>query len=361
MAVRLVYLPWSARDRYPAELATQPQAISPSRRGNTFAQTYWARIDQGGKPVGVLRVQFQRQFRQGSPGRTGYGPLTIMVVLAVLIIPPLFLWVIRPLRRLEAAAHRLGDGDLDTPVIMNRRDELGRLAAAFDTMRERLQRMLHERDRLLTDVSHELRGPLARMAVAQELLESDIGDNPYVARLRREMQHLDQLTGELLSLSRQRLNQPQQWSAVNVAELIRQLVQDRDLLAHQRDVRLTTDLTDSTVRSDAELLARALGNLVDNALKYTGAGGTVGITCRPEAGGVTITVSDDGPGIPAEALPHIFEPFYRPDVARTRTTGGTGLGLAIVRAIVDRLQGTIHLESQEGKGTTATVRLPPTP
>jgi signal transduction histidine kinase len=359
MAVSLTYFPWSAQDAYPVALHREPLAISRSTRPNPFAQTYWARIEQGNQRVGALRVQFHRQFRRmGNRGQSGFGPLVIVLILALAVIPPLIFWVIRPIRRLEAAAHRLGAGDLETPVRLNRHDELGRLAAAFDTMRERLRHMLHERERLLTDVSHEIRGPLARMAVAQDLLESDVGDNPYVARLRREMQHLDLLTGELLSLSRQRQSQPPQWTNVAVGDLVRSLVHERDLLTAQQEIALVTDLTACEARSDADLLARALGNLLDNALKYTGPGGNVCVRTHEVAVGVSIVIEDDGPGIPAEALPHIFEPFYRPDMARTRSTGGSGMGLAIVRAIIDRLQGTIRLESQEGIGTTVTVTLP---
>jgi signal transduction histidine kinase len=356
-ATRLAYVPWADRAGYPAELATQPRTMTTARRQSPFAQTYWARIDRDGKPAGALRVQFQRAFGPAR-GRPGFLPIVFLIILALVLVPPLVFWVVRPIRRLEAAAHRLGEGDLETPVALNRRDELGRLADAFDTMRERLRRMLHERERLLTDVSHELRPPLARMAVAQDLLETDIGDNTYVDRLRREMRNLDTLTGELLSLSRQRQSQPPQWSPVSLSATIEQLVRDRDLLARQNQITVVLALTDVTARSDADLLARALGNLLDNALKYSHAGSQVMVRCQAEGDQAVVTIADDGPGIPATALPHIFEPFYRPDVARTPKTGGAGLGLAIVRAIVDRLQGAIDLDSQEGVGTTVTLRLP---
>jgi signal transduction histidine kinase len=356
--VDLTYISWQARNDYPATLATHAFAVTNTDRRNPFTRIHWARIDSGGQPVGALRIEFLRQFGRRRSSLPWSGPVTILGILALLIIPPLVIWVVRPIRRLEAAAHRLGDGDLETPIVLKRNDELGRLAQAFDGMRERLRRMLHERERLLTDVSHEIRGPLARMAIAQELLETDVGDNPYVARLRREMQHLDQLTGELLSLSRERQGQPPQWADVAVGDLIRRLIKDRDLIARQQQQTFALEIAETTLHTDADLLARALGNLLDNALKYSGPGGKVTISHRDETHHVQFTIRDNGPGIPAEALPHIFEPFYRPDVARTRTTGGTGLGLAIVRSIVDRLNGTIALDSQEGVGTTVTVRLP---
>lgn len=353
----LTYVPWDAPYDFPDNLRHQAYTETPSNHANAFGWVRWARIEVHGTPIGALRMEYQRPFRVL---RTlmRIGPPLVLATLALLIIPPLILWVVRPIRKLEAAAHRLGDGDLETPIRLHRQDELGRLAQAFDEMRDRLRHMLHARDRLLTDVSHELRGPLARMAVAQELLEADIGPNPYVARLRREMRHLDQLTGELLSLSRQRQSQAPQWEDVSLADLIQRLVKDRDLIAQQHRQTVTVAIAEAVIRTDPELLARAVGNVLDNALKYGGPGATVTIASRQTAEGLVLTLHDTGPGIPAADLPHIFEPFYRPDLGRSRSSGGTGLGLAIVRAIVDRLQGTVTIDSQVGVGTTLTLTLP---
>jgi len=245
--------------------------------------------------------------------------------------------------------------------MIDRRDEFGRLERAFESLRVRIQQMLHQRDRLLTDISHELRGPLSRMAIALPLVKAGIGDHPssgYLQQLEQDVRAMDDLIGELLAYARGKSLQGRKDEAVDLADVARALQRDRSVVVDQRSVALESRLESAPVRGDARLLSRAMGNLLDNALKFAGEAGTVAISTSVAAGEAVFRVQDDGPGIPASDLPHIFEPFYRPDTARTREAGGTGLGLAIVQAVAESHGGKASLGAGPDRGTIAELRLP---
>ena len=355
MHAELAFIPWAKTRWYPPEMARQKFHFAPQLLPGPSWRTYWIRLDYHGRPVGVLRVAFLPPVNRHLAPLLG--ALAWMGALGLLLVPPLVVWVIRPLRRMVGVAHRLGAGDLATPVPVTRRDELGELEAAFEGLRVRLARMIGQKEALLRDVSHELRGPLSRMAIALPLLRAS-HDSPYVAKLEREVQVMDGLIGEILALSRASADEPLKREPVDLAGLAMTLVAERELVARERGLTLTVDLAPAAVNGDAHLLARALSNLLDNALKYVPAGGTVRVRTATAGGEARFEVADDGPGIDAEALAHVFEPFWRPDDSRSRQTGGTGLGLAIVKAIAERHGGAATLASADGQGTTATLALP---
>lgn len=351
----LTFLPWARAHQAPRALWTQKGYFSPGALPGPSWRTYWIRLDHRGKPLGALRVEFLPPI--GQRHLPLLLPFAWMGGLALLLVPPLVIWVILPLRRMVAVAHRLGAGDLETPVPVTRRDELGALEAAFESLRERLKDMIAQKELLLRDVSHELRGPLARMAIALPLArEGDPG--PYLAKLEGEVTTMDALIGEILELSRARGEGPLRPEPLDLAALAGELVAERELLARERRLTLSAALAPAPVAGEARLVRRALGNLLDNALKYTPAGGHVRVESALEGGSAVFRVLDDGPGIPAEALPHVFEPFYRPDTSRSRETGGTGLGLAIVKAIAERHGGEASLQPAGERGLVATLRLP---
>jgi signal transduction histidine kinase len=237
-------------------------------------------------------------------------------------------------------------------VPVTRTDELADLERAFESLRQRVLQMLRQKERLLADISHELRGPLSRMAVAVPLLRTPPEDAPTVARLEREIQAMDALIGELLALARAQ-GQALRREPVDLATLAQGLVEEREPAARQAGLVLETRLDPAPLQGDPRLLARAMGNLLDNALKYTPAGGHVRVETAPGC----FRVVDDGPGIAPADLPHLFEPFYRPDTSRSRETGGVGLGLAIAKAIAEGHGGSAVLASGPD-GTVAELRLP---
>lgn len=278
-------------------------------------------------------------------------------VAAVLILLPLLIWLVEPLRDLERAADLLDAGDLHTPLPVTQHVELRRLATSFEGLRGRILDGLHQKERLLVDVSHEMKGPLARIRLAVDLLEDQHGKDPMLSQIKDEVMRLSGLLSELLDRARMEQAAIAQ-EPLDLAALTAALIQLRVQVAQAAGIRVETDLQAAPVLGDRALLERAIGNLLDNALTYARPGDRVMASTRQEGATVICQITDNGPGIPEGDLPHIFEPFYRPDVSRTRDTGGAGLGLSLVRSAVEAHGGRIQLNSREGEGTDAEIRLP---
>jgi signal transduction histidine kinase len=351
MHLGLSFVPAGASASYPAEVAHRPWVHEGPSNHQPFS--YWVKVAPEGHIIGALRVQFQPPPAQGAFRWFFAGFL--MVVLGFIIVPPLYLWVLRPLRRMVDTAHRLG-GDLGTPVALTRRDEFGELEGAFESLRQQIQRMLAQKERLLTDISHELRAPLSRMAIAVPLMREEGDDSPYLAHIERNMLTMDHLIGELLTLSRGQTPPERDREPLDLAVMAEELLAERGMVLAQHGLTLEEGLNVAPVYGDRRLLERAMGNLIDNAVKY--GAGRLRVETGRDAGCAFFRVTDHGPGIPEHELPLLFEPFYRPDASRSRHTGGTGLGLAIVKAVAQSHGGEASLSSVFGHGATATLRLP---
>ncbi len=278
------------------------------------------------------------------------------LVLSVLFWLPLVGSINRALHRLSGATERIAEGQFDTRVNLHRRDELGNLGTSVNRMAERLDTLVNGQKRFLGDVAHELGSPLGRLQVATEILETraDPALRDHVADVREEVQHMAALVNELLAFTKAGLRpRDAELADLPLAPLI------RDMLAREHaTARVTLTLPDNlTARADAALLARALGNLVRNALRYTAATDAVRLTAQRDGAALIVVVEDEGPGVPPEALARLGEPFYRPETARTRETGGVGLGLAIVRSSVAACGGDVHFTNRPPHGFRAEVRL----
>ena len=271
-----------------------------------------------------------------------------------------------PVRALTMAARRLGAGDLDQRVpVRGRRDELGELAEAFNSMAEAVGRQEMLRRQMAADIAHELRTPLA---VIQANLEAMLdGIRPLsaeeVADVHRETQLLSRLVTDLRDLSLAETGQlPLRKELTDLTTLVQTSVARFSSWAEEKGVRLAIEAAEDSLRADVDpdRVAQVLGNLLDNALRYTPPGGEVVV--RLESGAqrdeVRVTVRDTGSGIPEEHLPNIFERFYRADRARTRTDGGSGIGLAVVKQLVEAHGGRVWAESRPGEGTTFGFVLP---
>ncbi len=289
----------------------------------------------------------------------GSGAVLVAMLVGVLLARTLT----RPLRALTQATHRMAGGELEQEVSVKSSDEIGELASAFNQMSQALARANQARRRMTADVAHELRTPLTVIAGYVESMRDGILA-PSPARLSiiyAEIEHLQHLVGDLrtltqadageLALSKQRV-EPQQLLAQTVAAFEHE--------AARKGVRLELQLSGPTppIRVDETRMAQVLSNLITNALRYTPEGGRVALGAAAEDGQVTLTVHDTGHGIPAEALPFVFDRFYRADEARSAESGESGLGLAIVKALVEAHGGTIKVESGEAIGTTFSIRLP---
>ena len=266
-----------------------------------------------------------------------------------------------PVKRLQQTVDRFGRGDLVARAETNRRDELGQLARTFNQMGDRIQTLLTAERRLLQDISHELRSPLARLGVAIELARS--GDNTDSAfdRIQREAERLNSLVGELLQVTRAEGDpSKQKLDPVRIDETLAALVYDCEIEATAKDCRLTLKTQQPvTVLGDEELLRRAVENVLRNAIRHAPNGTAIEIELGSAGTTAAIRIRDYGPGVPEESLPRIFDAFYRVDTDRNRTSGGVGLGLAIARRAVELHKGTLRAQNVR-PGLLVTLDLPVT-
>jgi two-component system OmpR family sensor kinase len=286
-------------------------------------------------------------------------------LLASLLFSAALAWYLtRPLRRLREASRRLAEGALDTrvtPAMGRRSDEIADLGRDFDHMASRLQALVGAQRRLLHDVSHELRSPLARLQVAVGLARQQPDKAPgALDRIERESQRLDELVGELLTLSRLEagVDGPGE-DYVDLAELLAAVVEDVCFEAQARGRRVElAGAGEIVVNGRAELLRWALENLIRNAVSYAPPGTAVEVTARREAGGegVTVAVCDRGPGLAEADLESVFEPFFQAGEQAGR--GGYGLGLAIARRAVQAHAGRIRAANRPGGGLCVEITLP---
>lgn len=284
------------------------------------------------------------------------GPLLILLLAGgatLAVLRP----VERRLERLGNAARAFGAGDLSSRAGDDGDDAVGRLAAEFDRMADRVGDTLRSQRDLLRAVSHELRTPLARMTLAlDEALELDEGParTAMLERMERSLDDMRQLVDELLAIGRLEAAGVDDLDAVDLAALL----DDAERLARELDPRLEVEREVGTdaVAGDARLLRRALHNLVTNAVRH--AAGRVRISSRADGEHVEIAVEDDGPGVPPRDRERVFDVFARGDESRAAHLGGVGLGLAIVRQIAQAHGGDARVESGSLGGARFVIRLP---
>ena len=296
--------------------------------------------------------------------------LIIGVITSGLVCYLLSWFLTKPIVRLRTATRQLAAGDLTArtgaPTGV-RSDEVSGLMRDFDAMAERIETLLKAQSRLLNDISHELRSPLARLNVALGLARqrADSESSDMLDRIELEASRLNELIGRILTLAR--LEDGEQLVAqtpVPLDELIANVTEDADFEAQARHCHVQTNIPegDWEVRGNASLLHSAVENVVRNAIRYTQEGTAVEITLSREPRGgsseAVVRVSDAGPGVPPDALTKLFEPFYRLDEARGRLTGGVGLGLAITERAVRFHGGRVSALNRQGGGLTIELRLP---
>jgi two-component system sensor histidine kinase CpxA len=276
---------------------------------------------------------------------------------SALIWLPIVGGITRTIRKFNVAARRISEGCFDVRVPEQRLDELGELGVSVNAMARQLDHLVGSQRRLTADIAHELCSPIARMQRALAIVQQRIGSEhaDYVSKLDRELQHMAQLVEEVLSFTKAE-NLPSMASAEDFA--VDDLV--RDVLGREAaDAGVQVEVTEGLrVHAIREALDRALANVVRNAVRYASHAGAILISARECSGAVLISVTDSGPGVPADALEKIFEPFYRPEVARKRSTGGAGLGLAIVRRCVEACGGAVSAELSVPHGLRVNLRVP---
>jgi len=278
---------------------------------------------------------------------------------AVLLCYWLAFHLTSPLRALQKAVERFGAGDLSARVGSTRRDEFGQLARTFDRMAGRIETLLAAERRLLLDISHELRSPLARLGVAVELARSGEHLDSNLNRIQKESDRLNSLVGELLQVTRAEGDPNSlRHDPIRFDELVSQLVDDAQIEASAHGCALEYAHREPvTVEGDPELLRRAVENVIRNAIRYSPADEPVEVSLARQDGRVVLDVRDRGPGVPEEALSRIFDAFYRVDSDRNRVSGGIGLGLSIARRAIQLHKGTIRARNVQ-PGLEVELELP---
>jgi len=333
-------------------------------------------------PHGAIYVLVaQDEFR---PGRALGGPrpglfrFTLFAItrnlLPVLLVGGVFCyWLARylstPLEQLRGVAQELANGKLTARVndkLLKRQDEIGHLGRDFNVMAGRVESLVEAQRRLLGDISHELRSPLARQRVALAIARRRAGSEADSAldRIEREGERLNELIGQLLALSRLESGTDGSRNLkIDLRNLVQEIVDDADFEARSRErsVRLISG-EPSEVFGVPELIRSAIENVVRNAVRHTQKGTEVKVSLIAEPGNgerwTTISVRDRGKGVPENAIEEIFRPFYRVEDARDRTTGGTGLGLSIAARAVRLHRGTIKASNAKDGGLIVEIRLP---
>jgi two-component system sensor histidine kinase CpxA len=274
----------------------------------------------------------------------------------------------RPLRRLRTATRQFAEGDLTVraPIeVRQRADAIGELGREFDHMAARIETLIDAQGRLLRDVSHELRSPLARMQIAAALIEERVDKDAAeeLARIQIEIQRLNALIENLLTLTRLESGANQLvMRNLDLVDMLEQVVSDADYEYSHAGKRVHLEAaTHVIVSGDESALHSAFENMLRNALRYTANDTEVTVRIATDDGEpstLRIQIYDHGPGVPEGDLARLFEPFFRSDKARGESTGSHGIGLAIARAVVERHHGQIQANNRPGGGLCVTITLP---
>jgi len=292
----------------------------------------------------------------------GAAAVTIAVILSLIISRR----ITGPIHGMAEVTGRIAEGDYSSRVKVRSKDEIGALAESFNSMAESLGESQRMRRELMANIAHELRTPLTSISGYMEgLVDGAVPATDETYELvHREAGRLSRLVDDLQRLSRAESGQER----LDIVELRIEPVLQRVFLRlepqfHDKGVSLKHSPASSSLAllADEDKLDQVLTNLLDNSLRHTDSGGIVTVAAAPRDGFVAITVADNGAGISAIDLPHIFERFYTVDKSRSRERGGTGIGLTIAKSYVETLGGSISAESEAGAGTTMTVLLPVAP
>ncbi len=342
-----------------ARIQVQPVDSPMNKRAPIASQTVSAPDGAG------YRVSYYPQ--RGSRNHGIFGiPMEVVIVVVVggLGFSAILAWYLtQPIQRMQIGFGRLAQGNFATrlgPAMGRRRDEIADLAHDFDKMAVRLEELVAARDRLLADVSHELRTPLARLNLAIGLAKQDPSKMATsLDRINSEAAKLDEMVGELLTLAKLESGQSRGEDYFDFAEIVKAVVQDARFEASGKgvDVLLNIDPDDESVewitRGSGRLVARAIENIVRNAVRYSSEGGKVSATLRRDGDRFNLKVTDEGPGIPEEAMASLFMPF-----GMSADGFGFGLGLAIAQRAMAVHGGSISARNRQPKGLEMAVTLP---
>jgi signal transduction histidine kinase len=343
---------WTTTADFPSEAAFMGRNKSPHhlRPFGRYRDHFFATFDRQGIHYTFLFPH--ESFRRGT-GRAVVWLLTLIGIVlggSYLVVR----WLFRPLSWLNAGVQEIAKGNLAYQVPVRSADELGRLIESFNLMATRVSDIVRAQEQLLLDVSHELRSPLTRMKVGLEFVK----DDTVRAQLQQETRELETMVTELLEA--ERLSSAYGGLRATEADLVG-LVRELAWTYQERQptIRVVSAPETLSLRFDVERVHIALRNVMENALKYSPATGPpVEVRIQRDESAALVSIRDYGPGIPSEEQARVFEPFYRIDKSRERTTGGYGLGLSLAKKIMIAHRGDLLLASAPGDGSTFTLRFP---
>ena len=255
--------------------------------------------------------------------------------------------LVSPIRHLTATVERFGRGDLSARWHTRRRDEIGYLARAFNETAERLQGLLTSERRLLADISHELRSPLARLKFAVKLARSSPDQRHALDRIERDVDRITSMVSELVEITRAEGDpEARKFEILDLEQVVNDVVSEERIDAEVRERRLqVSGQLERPLWGDPELLRRAVANVLQNAIRYSPSHSTVEVRLGETADTSIVEIRDHGPGVPEELLSQIFKPFFRAEESRDTNSGGIGLGLSIAMRAVQVHQGAITAEN----------------
>lgn len=281
----------------------------------------------------------------------------VPVILGVLLGAPLLWGITSALSKITRTTQRIAEEQFDARVLLRRTDELGRLAAAVNTVAARLESFVKGQKEFLSNFTHEVTSPIARLQMGMEALSRHVSQEGkrLFQEVQEEVQLLTELAAELLAFSQAGISAPARLSTVSLRALVLSVLERENA----RIGVVVSMPVDVTLRVNAASLGRAIGNLVRNALRYAGTqNGPIEVAAEALNQSVSIRVMDRGPGVPGLSLMYLGDPFYRPELARKRSTGGLGLGLATVKNCVAACGGTIAFRNRTGGGFEAEIIVP---
>ncbi len=279
-----------------------------------------------------------------------------VLAFSILLWCPFIFRITRELSSLTAATEKIATGKFDIALKGNDWDEIGSLSTSVSSMSAKLKTFVTGQKRFLGDIAHELCSPIARLQVVTEMLADSAtpSQERYVADIRFEIEEMKALIDELLSFSKAEFTSSDpQLESIKLNSLIESVVNKVSA-----DAEVVTELqSDLIVLGNRKLIERALSNVVSNAVRYAGRDGPIKLKGQRQGEEVSLVCSDCGPGVPADALKMLGEPFYRPEPSRSRSSGGVGLGLAIVKTCIESCDGTVTVRNEQPHGLAVEIRL----
>jgi signal transduction histidine kinase len=324
------------------------------------------RIQTGGHSLAAQRSQdgsywFAAVGQPGRPQLWTFLPYYFLVLGATGVLCWLAsVVVVSPIRRIATSIALFGQGDLSVRVPSNRRDEIGQLAGSFNQMAERLQQMIINERRLLADISHELRSPLARLKFAAKLGRTSTDTDAAFDRIDRDVDRIASLVAGIVEITLVEGDpEAQGLEIVSLGEVLDEVIHDCTLEAEARGCRIALNGSCACeILGNRELLRRAIENVIRNAIRYSPEQSMIDVFLDGDSNTAEIAIRDYGSGVPEDTLPRIFDPFFRVEEARDALGGGSGLGLSIAKRAVQVHHGTITAENAL-PGLRVRIRIPP--